>query len=226
MQRGVVAQAAHAGIAFTDAFERQAEGRLHEAPHHDGGGQAHGQHEVVERRRVAQQVGPRTAAQAVLAARHRRPALAHTPDDHAQRQREQQEVLPAGAHRQPGIDHGNSQRASHAERKCQPGTAARCRHRIHDDVGGGAEDCTVTQRCSPGVAGQDIDRHRQQRVDEGQRGQACQVARDDRRDQGQQDDSSGDEDRFGNSFHAASFRRAGRTGRAGGTPAAAPSVRK
>ena len=80
------------------------------------------------------------ATHAVLATGHLGPAQADTPDDHAERQRQQQKVDAGGTHCEKPEDRRNQCGGEHAsaesDRRRQSGMA----RGIDDDIGGDAED--------------------------------------------------------------------------------------
>ena len=127
-------------------------GERHETPHRKGHDGRPGEHRPVERAVGQQQRRADVAAHAVLAAGHLGPAQADAPDDHAERQRQQQEIDARGTHREQGENRRDQGRGENTERKGrsrrQPGLGGGVDH----DVGGDAEDCAVAERGAPGKA--------------------------------------------------------------------------
>jgi hypothetical protein len=74
--------------------------RIDKAPHRDGRHRHDEQRRVVEDDVLVQPVRPDAAAQPVLAACDAGPAQADTPDQHAERQRQEQEIDTGSADRE------------------------------------------------------------------------------------------------------------------------------
>ena len=169
MLADIVAHAAHARLARLDAAQRQAEGRRHQHPIGGGDDQHDGKHDVVVAGRVrdsqAPDRGKRNTGHAVVAAGERGPAIGDAPDDVAERERDQDEVDAARAHR--GGENEGEQRYRPG---CRAGAAASGAEAMahlqdRDRVGRDREEGRMAEREQAGMAEQQVGRKRQQAED-------------------------------------------------------------
>ena len=169
MPADVVAEAAHARLARLDAAQREAERRGHQqrgrrAPHST----TTIEHDVVVLRGVgdaeAADRRERHVGHAVVAAGERRPAVGDAPDDVAERQRDQDEVDAARAHRERE-DEREQRAGEDPGGRRERGADAVAHLQDRGGVGGDREERRMAEREQAGMAEQQIGRKREQPED-------------------------------------------------------------
>ena len=122
-------------LAVADAAQREPERRAHQPPHGKGHRGRTAEYDPIEHRVITQASDAQVTAQAVFAASDVGPTLADTPDDHAERERQQQEIDAGGA----GCDqreHGRGRsRGEHAEHDSKRRRKPERRDRVEHHVG-------------------------------------------------------------------------------------------
>src|SRR5690606_7772945 len=97
-------------------------------------------------------IGATRTPNAILATGHARPAQAHAPHDHAQRESQQQEVNSTDTGSEQSEDTGSQRRRGNAEETTDPGRPAHDRRPVDHDVSRNAENRTMAQRDAARVA--------------------------------------------------------------------------
>src|SRR6266536_2175998 len=166
----VVAQGLHARLAPADALEAQAEGRDDDEAEHRPDRGRDQERKVEEWQRSAEgeraQLGPRHAGDAVVPLGQRHPPERESPDDHAQRERDHEEV---GAARADG-DEAEDRRGDGRQRDAGRGAAEKPHLALGGEerhhVGGDAEIRRLAERRQARVAQEHVEAHREDAEDE------------------------------------------------------------
>ena len=199
MQPHVIAERPHPGLALADAHERLAERRGDHPPQHEQDEEEADERQIVEGDPAREgprqaQVRARHAGDAVIALGERDPAMGQAPDHHPQGQRDHQEIHAGRAQGDQPEDPGDCRRQHDADRQGDPERGAVSRGEDADAVGADPEIGGVAERREADVAQDEVEAHRQHRVDHGL-GEQRQQERGDhgRRDQ-QHEERAGDRD--------------------------------
>src|SRR5262249_643690 len=220
----VVAEDAHARFALADALEAHAERRSHDHAEQRDGHQRADEREVEEGQRLPRDTGinprqpevrPRDARDAVVTLGQRNPPEREPPDDHAERQRDHQEVRPGRADGDETEERGGDGRDDDPGDQTQHESTLTLGGEDGDGGGGDAEVGGVPERGHPGEARLHVEAHREDRDDHGLGEQRERIRRQPRRHhRGQRgDDRHADEHAGAAAHHARPKRPVGRSAR-------------
>src|SRR5262249_20268543 len=126
---------------------------------------------IIERNRTCErpwkpEVRARNRRNAIISLSHCHPSVGKSPNDHAESESNHEEVNSAGAQRHQPENCGNGQCKKNARRQCDPKAGSIPRRQNTHAISAETEISGMTERSKTGIAENDIEAHRDYRVDQ------------------------------------------------------------